>query len=39
MYICPKCGKYMTWYIHSGGVLCGWKCVCGARMEGGDENI
>lgn len=32
MYICPKCGKYMTWYMtyaNGGGVWCGWKCDCG----------
>ena len=27
MVICPKCGKYMTWYmVQTNGY---WKCICG----------
>lgn len=31
MYICPKCGKYMTWYMkyYCGVPFGGWKCGCG----------
>ena len=32
MYICPKCGKHMTWYMtycYGGWPMSGWKCACG----------
>ena len=31
MYQCPKCGKYMTWYMtyYHGVPFGGWKCGCG----------
>ena len=31
MYRCPKCGRYMTWYMsyNFGMPWSGWKCECG----------
>lgn len=28
---CPKCGRYMSWYMyyHYGMPISGWKCICG----------
>lgn len=33
---CPKCGKYMKWYMryNAGMPVTGWKCVCGHDTAG-----